>query len=80
MGKLMAITDQKWDEVAGSVAIGLKEEKLGNSTKKGRNQFLHKVLLMCNQRTFTNGWKDSKEDICCCPVGHPVNVIFVKVE
>lgn len=65
MGKLMEINDQKRDEVAESLTAGLNEEKWGNSTKKGMNQFLCKVLLIVvdrvfNRKAFMNGWKDSK--------------------
>jgi hypothetical protein len=61
VGKLMEISNQKRDEVAESLTVGLNEEKWGNSTKKGMNQFLHKVLLVVvdRRKAFMNGWKDS---------------------
>lgn len=64
MGKLLEIRDQKRDVVAENLAVRLHEEKWGNSIQKGMKQFLHTVLLVVvdqvSNRTFMNGWKDSK--------------------
>jgi len=63
VGKLLEIRDKR-DVVAENLAVGLHEEKRGNSTQKGMKQFLHMVLLIVvdqvSNRTFMNGWKDSK--------------------
>jgi hypothetical protein len=64
VGKFLDIRDQKRDVVAENLTVGLNEEKLENSTHKGMKQFLHEVLLIVvdqvPNRTFMNGWKDSK--------------------
>jgi len=63
VGKLLETRDKR-DVVAENLAVGLHEEKLGNSTQKGMKHFLHLVLLIVvdqvSNRTFMNGWKDSK--------------------
>ena len=63
MGKLLEIRDER-DVVAENLAVGLHEEKWGNSTQKGMKQFLHMALLIVvdqvSNRIFMDGWKDSK--------------------
>jgi hypothetical protein len=63
VGKLLEIRDKR-NVFAENLAVGLHEEKWGNSTQKGMKQFLHMVLFIVvdqvSNRPFMNGWKDSK--------------------
>jgi len=63
VGKLLDIRDER-DVVAENLAVGLLEEKWGNSTQKGMKQFLHMALLIVvdkvSNRAFMDGWRDSK--------------------
>jgi hypothetical protein len=54
VGKLLEIRDRKWDEVAERLTMELELDKWGNSTKKGMNYVLCKVLLIVVDPVFTS--------------------------